>query len=569
MTDQQQQALDSFYALDNVITVKITMPQAEWDAVRNEEPKGGRCNFEWTGGARYTWRKATSVEISGTKFPAHHGTFADVGIKKKSFCGSINSDKPCLHVDFGKFGDANVPGIEALIGSRYVTLNNSIQDRSYIKQTLGYRMLDMAGLPNSRCNYARVFVNGTLVGQGVPGVNAPGIYVNAEPVMKRYIERNFNGNMKGNLYELEHHDDFLDERLKFIGVESLSKFEDKADLKFAIRHIKANGLAGADQMLDMDQFLKIYAMEFFLKHWDGYADNTNNTYIYNDVTAVAAPGVGNIKFKMIPWGIDQTLQPDRPFKLGRDGIIAQLVRNDDTRRQQLFDQIRVYRETLFSREHQQTVLKPLIDQMQALVVGFGVPSAAAEIDSVRQQLRLAESAGYIATGLPGPANPVYILKHDTSACLHASNTESIPPGIPAPANFEVYHQPLKDDNDKTDSVGPQRPRDRKVTDQSGLRPRSARQRLRKSRRRGTSTSTRVRRATANTPKSSRSFPYPSPSRTPLIRRAGSRTPATSTSSACGPMRWRNMGSTSRRAAGPGFTRNFLVPTSTSTDRRAG
>src|SRR6185295_15996810 len=36
MTAEQQQALDSFYALDNVITVKITMPQAEWDAVRLE-----------------------------------------------------------------------------------------------------------------------------------------------------------------------------------------------------------------------------------------------------------------------------------------------------------------------------------------------------------------------------------------------------------------------------------------------------------------------------------------------------------------------------------------------------
>ena len=109
MTDQQQQALDSFYAIDNVLTVKITMPQADWDAVRTEQPKGGVCNFEWTGGARYTWRKATSVEISGTRFPATT-TFADVGVKKKSFCGSINSDKPCLHVDFGKFGDANVPG---------------------------------------------------------------------------------------------------------------------------------------------------------------------------------------------------------------------------------------------------------------------------------------------------------------------------------------------------------------------------------------------------------------------------------------------------------------------------
>ena len=46
MTIQQQQSLDSFYALDNVITVNITMPQADWDAVRKEEPKGGRCNFE-------------------------------------------------------------------------------------------------------------------------------------------------------------------------------------------------------------------------------------------------------------------------------------------------------------------------------------------------------------------------------------------------------------------------------------------------------------------------------------------------------------------------------------------
>ena len=73
-------------------------------------------------------------------------TFTDVGVKKKSFCGSINSDKPCLHVDFGKFGDANVPAIEALIGSRYVTLNNSIQDKSYIKQTLGYRIAGHGGV---------------------------------------------------------------------------------------------------------------------------------------------------------------------------------------------------------------------------------------------------------------------------------------------------------------------------------------------------------------------------------------------------------------------------------------
>ena len=109
MSAEQQQRMDSLYAIDNVLTIKITMPQGDWDAVRTEQPKGGICNFEWKGGARFTWRRATSVEISGTSFPART-TFTEVGVKKKSFCGSLRSDKPCLHVDFGRFRDANVPG---------------------------------------------------------------------------------------------------------------------------------------------------------------------------------------------------------------------------------------------------------------------------------------------------------------------------------------------------------------------------------------------------------------------------------------------------------------------------
>jgi CotH kinase protein len=445
MSLAEQQAMDALYAIDNVLTVKITMPQAEWDALRTEEPKGGPCNFDFTG-TRYTWRKATSVEVSGTKFPAQPVKVNDVGLKKKSFCGSRNSEKPCLHVDFGKFVDSEA--VQAVIGTRYLTLNNSIQDSSYIRQTLGYRMLAVAGLPHSRSNYAKVFVNGVLVGQGLAGVNTPGLFVNAEPIMKRYIERHFNGNMKGNLYELEHKDDFIAERLSFIGVESLSQFDDKADLKFAINHIAANGIAGVNQLFDVEEFIKAYAMDFYLKHWDGYADNTNNTYVYNDVAAVANPGLGSIKFKVIPWGIDQTWQPQRPFRLGKDGIVARLIRDDPTHRAQLFDQIRKYRETVFARDIQQTKWTPLINQMQALLAGFGVPDLAVKVDEVRHQLRLAESAGYLAAGLPAD-NAVYLLDENSQA-LHASNTESVPLGEVPPVNFEVYHWPLRDDNDKAD-----------------------------------------------------------------------------------------------------------------------
>jgi hypothetical protein len=243
------------------------------------------------------------------------------------------------------------------------------------------------------------------------------------------------------------------------------------------------------------------------------------------------------------------------------------VRNDETRRKQLMDQIRAYRETLFSREHQQTVLTPLIDQMQALVTGFGVPNAVAEINSVRQQLRLAESAGYIAAGLPDPANPVYILKHDTSACLHASNTESIPPGIPAPANFEVYHQPLKVDNDKTDLwVFNDLGTGKSLTNQAYNRV------LHASATQVTAQGHKYHYTCApnnvdHAQKSSRLFRCPSPSPIPLICLAGSHIPAISTSSACGQVRWRSTGWTSHPRAGPGCTRSSLAPTSTFTDQR--
>lgn len=172
MSVKQQQAMDRLYAIDNVLTVKITMSQADWDASRTEQPAGGVCNFDWQGGSRYTWHKAASVEISGTAFPAAT-TFTDVGVKKKSFCGSINSEKPCLQIDFGKFSQATSGAAEDLIGTRYLTLNNSVQDPSFVRQPLAYTLLGMAGLPHSRCNFIRVFVNGTPVGQGFGNVNAP------------------------------------------------------------------------------------------------------------------------------------------------------------------------------------------------------------------------------------------------------------------------------------------------------------------------------------------------------------------------------------------------------------
>ena len=52
MSNKDQQALDRLYTIDNLLTIEITMPQADWDKVRTEPPAGGICNFNWTGDSR-------------------------------------------------------------------------------------------------------------------------------------------------------------------------------------------------------------------------------------------------------------------------------------------------------------------------------------------------------------------------------------------------------------------------------------------------------------------------------------------------------------------------------------
>ena len=74
----------------------------------------------------------------------------------------------------------------------------------------------------------------------------------------------------------------------------------------------------------------------------------------------------------------------------------------------------------------------MLDRMEALLVGFGVPNAVAQIATVRQQLRLAASAGYLCAGLPNTRAGLHSQADDTSACMHASNTETDPGRATAP-----------------------------------------------------------------------------------------------------------------------------------------
>jgi hypothetical protein len=385
-----QELCDRFYDLGNLVTVRVTMDPAHWKALRTAEPHGGRCNFGWTGD-RYDWFEADHVEISGSTFPdGGPHRFDRVGISKKSYCGSFSTTRPSVRMDFCRFLDTNSEPVEALIGSQHVTLHNCSQDPSYVRQPLGYQLFRLAGLPYSRCNLGRLVING----------DDQGLFVNIEPIRKRYLQHAF-GNDRGNLYELEYGEDLAAATLDTgrVSCDGFSGHSDLKDLRLAARRIAEAGYAGAAEVVDLAQFTRFYAMETLVKHWDGYTAQTNNTYVYNDVQAVAEPTVDTVNLKFVPWGLDQILQARSAFTLDDDAVLSALTRKEPAGLAAVRAQLSQLLDSVFGRDSYADTLEPLVARLHRTVVDdAGVHAAAGEIDAVGRQLRLVRSGGYQLLG---------------------------------------------------------------------------------------------------------------------------------------------------------------------------
>jgi len=60
-----------------------------------------------------------------------------------------------------------------------------------------------------------------------------------------------------------------------------------------------------DQLVDVESFVKFWAMESLIGFWDGYCSNQNNYYLYRDPA--------NEKFHFIPWGTDSAFTETSPL----------------------------------------------------------------------------------------------------------------------------------------------------------------------------------------------------------------------------------------------------------------
>jgi hypothetical protein len=284
---------------------RVELPQSSIDAM-NAEAIPPDC---------VPWSRSYqpgSVVIDGVRFD-------DVGVKIKGGCGSARdfNGKPGLKIklDWDNPATLGCPDDDRrYLGIKSFTLNNQVQDPSATHERLAYAVYRAMGVPAARAAHARVYVNDQLFG----------VYLHVETEDRRFMARRFESE-DGMLYEGTYWCDLVAENLP------VGDTDDKCLTREFSPDICSTPDPGADPLtydplrelvsqlaalppggfypevgafFDYDEFLRLWAVESVIAHWDNYAFDIRNNYrVYHDPVTD--------RWSMIPHGVDQTFRENQ------------------------------------------------------------------------------------------------------------------------------------------------------------------------------------------------------------------------------------------------------------------
>ncbi len=363
------------FAPDHIVEVAIEIDPADWDTLRRQTRSGWDVVAAENGACMaqpivkpFTWFPA-SVTVDGIRRD-------NVAIRKKGYLGSLDEDRPALKVRF----DAIDPD-QTLYGLKRLTLNNAEQDPTWLRQCLAYRAFDQAGIPVPWCNFAHLTVNGRDLG----------LYVHLESVDRRWTRRQFERD-EGGLWEGERSDfrqgwintfekkgDVEDDDQTMVDRSSLEEVANAASPNVPDEQVRGR----LEKAIDFDEFLRFWATEKILEHWDGYSNNVNNFYVYRDPA--------DDRFVFAPTGTDQITMVDPfdevtpPVSVYAGAMLSNRLYAIPETRQLYAETLRALLDSAF---HESELLAE-IDRMQALITpvlaraGVDLDQQAEEVEALR------------------------------------------------------------------------------------------------------------------------------------------------------------------------------------------
>ena len=266
-------ATDGFYDPESVQTIHLEIKSEDLDRLQRALPR--------------------RISVPGT-FRWNDQTLQNVGVRYK---GNSSSSPDWPHkrgflIAFSEFEKG-----QRFLGLRHVALDNGVQFGSLFSERLITDVLRGVGVKASRCNYARVDLNGKSMG----------VYVNVERIDKAFLQRHF-GTDRGVLFKVDEGGPGAD--LRYIGDDPAPyrrSFELRAgrdgeaypELLDFIRAINDPSGSEADlrRSLDVEAFVKTTAVMLLAGAFDQYTGwGPHNYYL------CCHPA--DQRWTYIPWDLD-------------------------------------------------------------------------------------------------------------------------------------------------------------------------------------------------------------------------------------------------------------------------
>ncbi len=222
-----------------------------------------------------------SVTIDGTELDS-------IGVRVKGGLTAFNSKKP-LKLDFNEF----VQG-RKYDGLKKINLHQGGMEQSFMREALAYGLMRNAGLKTVRTSYTKVFFNNAY----------QGIYTIIEQVDDDFVKNHFASD-KGTLYKTR-------------GAELEVKFSEDNSLTYEELVSAVNLISNSDLhkelpiYVNVDQILRMYALEVFLNNVDGLLTVNGNFYIYYEPISKT--------YSYIPWDFNLSMYNGVNHSLFQSGM---------------------------------------------------------------------------------------------------------------------------------------------------------------------------------------------------------------------------------------------------------
>jgi len=364
-----------------VTPAKSPVPTNFWRLAIEIDPDGVKTlrNYHWN---RAPWGMAPPEARPQVLATVREGgrVYTNVSLHLKGSMGSFRpfDDKPALTLNFSKQARG-----QSFHGFSKISLNNSVQDPTYLSEALCRELFTSAGVPAPAATHATALINGRDLG----------LFVLVEGWGKPFLRKHF-PDTSGNLYEGH----FASEITPELEVNSGDHPEDHADLdqlQAAVHNPDRAGLwKRLTQILDVDRLASFLAMEILTCHWDGYSLNRNNYRIFHDSSTD--------RLVFLPHGLDQMfgsrgrMSPNSSILPHMQGDVARAFLSTREGKQLYLDRVANLSTNLLVAETLVGRARALAREIRPTLAAYGSEMAQAHDDEVEDLCRrIAERCAYI------------------------------------------------------------------------------------------------------------------------------------------------------------------------------